>query len=243
MSAVVDGHIKLTVDVGSIAVEEVGVLMQGHEWIDQAGSVAPFAQDEAVIVDRSGKFVLQVIYELCRQKRVVIDRGGLTENVHFGVVDEFLQKMLRTVRVRCAVKMTVRTAQAGLEHLKDGFVPGGHFVAVAVFDGHALNAGYMFLAVCTENVYPAAKQACSVVTADRAHKPLAPDLPHRVQNVPAKGALCVAQHNGSTFAPQSKQTLRDDHRIIQPAFAGTGGSDLQIPTVIAPGKIFQLLSR
>ena len=65
--------------------------------------------------------------------------------------------MLLTVRVGRAVKMAVRAAQAGLEHLEHRFIPGGHLVAVAVFDGHTLNAGNMLFAIRAEDVYPAAK--------------------------------------------------------------------------------------
>ena len=229
--AVVDGHVKLPVDTCRAAVEEIRIRAERKEGIDQTRRVAPVAQNEAVVIDSPGQLVLQVLHELLREKGVVVDGGGLAEDVHLGVIDELFEKMLLTVRVSCAVEVGMRTAQAGLEHLEHVFIPGGHLIAVTVLDGHALNAGNVFFAVRAQNVDPAAKQPGSVVAADGSHKGLAPDFSHGVQNVPADGALCVAQHYRCALTPQSQKALGNDHGIVQPALAGTGSPNFQVPPV------------
>ena len=200
-------------------------------------------QNKTVIIDRPSQLVLQVFHELLREKRVIVDGGGLTENIHLGVVDELFQEMLLTIRVCCAIKMSVPTAQSTFEHLEYFFIPGSHFVAIGVFDGHALNTGNVLLAVRAQNMHSTAKQPGRVVAADGPHKGLSPDLPHGVQNIPAEGSLRVAQHDGRPLAPQGQKALGNDHGIVQPALAGTSGSDFQIPAVGAGSEIFFLFSR
>ena len=214
----------------------------GQQAVDNAVGCHPLPEDEAVIVDGAGILFFQVGHELGRKSRIVVDGVRLAVDVRVAV-EEFLEPVGGAFRIAGSVEVAVGAGQAALEHLEHVFIPSRHLVAVAVFDGHALNTGNVLFAVRTQNVHPAAKQPSRVVAADGPHKGLSPDLQHGVQNIPAEGPLRVAQHDGRPLAPQGQKALGNDHGIVQPALAGTSGSDFQIPAVGAGSEIFFLFSR
>ena len=220
----------------------VGGHAVGKQAVDDPLGRAPLAQDEAVIIDRPGQLLFQLGDELGVKRGVVVYGGGLAEKVGVAV-DEGFQPVVGVGGVGGAIEVAVGAAQAGLEHLEDVLVPGGHLVAVGVLDRHALDAGDVLFVVGAQNMDPPAEQPHRVVARDGAHQRLPPYIPHGVEDVAGEGALGVAQQDGRAFPLEGQQAFRDDHRVVQPGLPAAGRPDLEIPPVIAPVQVLDLFTR
>lgn len=164
--------------------------------------------------------------------------------VNIGVtVNELLDKMVRVCGVGRTVKVAVPTAQSTFEHLEYFFIPGSHFVAIGVFDGHALDSSDVFFIIRTKDMDPPPEQERRIIAADGTDKALAPYLTHWVKDIAGKCALGVPEHHRSSLPTKCQQTFGNNDGIIQPAFAAACRAYFDIPAMVAALEILGLLTR
>jgi hypothetical protein len=78
---------------------------------------------------------------------------------------------------------------------------------------------------------------------DPTDKLIAPYVAHGFKNVSVQCPLRVSEHERRALPFHGKQTLRDRHGVIYPAFAATSRANLDVPAVIAGIQIFLLFIR
>ena len=127
--AVVDGHIELTVDVGSVAVEEVGVLPGGEEGIHKALGSFSLAENVTSVPDRAAVVGCKHSPELVVRDAHVISNGEMPVIItvfrvlalllFVQIQDIFIVPVTLCLGVQVVKYLSVRAGQGTVEYFLD----------------------------------------------------------------------------------------------------------------------------